>query len=275
VSQLVASWTVAAVIAAALTLGAGVPTVFAIAALWRLRRDARVIEAAESFQAVDLTTVIKRYVPAEHQTNRASDEMAIAKQVIVARRPRQKWIVGTFGLVLVGGAIATAFSLQRHWEMRAAADLARKPRSDLDVLKSIQGLWGWRADFLLSCGENPQTIEVAPDRKTLTLRYAKPSRQGSETLTKLSFDVVAAKPDKLMLQWTDPPAGGKPSPVEVRFIDANTMSWSSSNDATVSSGAIERCGPTHLAGNVAVCADPALQKGPRPEAAARCLDCRR
>jgi hypothetical protein len=241
VSHLIAFWTVAAVVAGALTLGAGVATAFAITALWRLRRDARVIAAAESFQAVDLTTVIKRYVPAEHQTNRASDEMATAKQVIVARRPHQKWIVGTLGLVLVGGATAMVFSLQRHWEMRAVADLARKPRLDLDVLKSIQGIWGWRTDFLLSCSENPQTIEVAPDRKTLTLRYAKPSRQGSETLTKLSFDVVAAKPDRLVLQWTDPPSGGKPSPVEVQFIEANAMTWSSSNDATVSSGTIERC----------------------------------
>ena len=240
-SHLVASWTVAAVAAAALTLGAGVATIFAIAALWQLRRDARVIEAAESFQAVDLTTVIKRYVPAEHQTNRASDEMATAKQVIVARRPHQKWIVGTLGLVLVGGVTATVLSLQRHWEIRAVADLARKPRLNLDVLRSIQGVWGWRADFLLSCAENPQTIEVAPNRKTLTLRYAKPSRQGSETLTKLSFDVVAAKPDRLVLQWTDSPSGGKPSPVEVQFIEANTMTWSSSNDATASSGTIERC----------------------------------
>jgi hypothetical protein len=228
-------------VALAVTLGAAVGTVFAIASLWRLRQDARVIEAAQSFQAVDLTTVVKRYVPAEHQTNRALDEMAIAKQVIVARRPRQKWIAVAFALILVGGATATVFSLRRHLEMRAAASSVRTPRPDLIVLKNIQGVWGWRADFLLSCAENPQTIAVAPDRKTLTLYYAKPNRQGSETLTELSFDVVAVEPDKLVLQWTNPPSGGKPSPVEVQFIGPNTMSWSSSNDAKVSSGTIERC----------------------------------
>jgi hypothetical protein len=229
-----------------LTLVAGLGTAFAITALWRLRRDARVIEAAENFQAVDLTTVVKRYVPAEDQTNRASGEMAIAKHVIAARRPRQTWMAVAFGLVLVGGATATVFALQRHLEMRAAADSANKLRLDLDVLKNIQGVWGWRADVLLSCAENPQTIEVAPDRRTLTLRYAKPNKQGSETLTGLSFDVVAVKPDQLVLRWTGPPSGTTPSPVEVQFLDANTMSWSSSSDATVSSGTIERCRPTQL-----------------------------
>jgi hypothetical protein len=215
--------------------------VFAITSLWRLRRDAQVIEAAESFEAVDLTTVVKRYVPAEHQTNRALIEMAIAKQVIAARRRRLTWMALTCGLVLVGGATASAFSIRRHLEMRAAASSVSTPRLDLNILTDIQGVWGWRADFLLSCEENPQTIDVTPDRKMLKLRYAKPNRQGSETLTELSFDVVAVMPDKLVLQWTNPPSGGKPNPVEVQFIDANTMSWSPSNEAKVSSGTIERC----------------------------------
>jgi hypothetical protein len=224
-----------------LTLGAGVGTILAIASMLRLRRDARVIEAAESFEAVDLTIVVKRYVPAELQTHIARDEMAIAKQVIVSRRPRPKRVAVVLSIVSVSAATATAFSAQRYVETTAAARLAAKPRLNLDVLRDVEGVWGWKADFLQSCSENPQTIQVASDRKSVTLRYAKPNQQGSETLTELNFDVVAAKPDKLVLTWINSPAGGKPNPVEIQFIDTNTMSWSSSNNATVSSGSIERC----------------------------------
>jgi hypothetical protein len=238
--ELVGAWSVLASATFVLTLGAGVGTAFAIASIWRLRRDARAIEAAESFEAVDLTSVVKRYVPGEYQTNIARDEMAIAKQAIAARRPRLRRLAVVFGMAGVCGAAATVFSAQRHLEAAAARSPA-KPHINLDVLSDVQGVWGWRADFLQSCSQNPQTIQVAPDQKTLTLRYAKPNKQGSETINELNFDVVAAKSDMLVLLWTDPPAGAKPSPVEVHFIDANTMSWSSSNDAMVSSGAIERC----------------------------------
>jgi hypothetical protein len=224
-----------------LTLGAAVVTALAIVSIWRLRRDTRVIEAAESFEAVDLTTVVKRYVPAELQTQLAANEIAIAKRVIAARRPRLKLLAAVFGVVLVCGATASVFSTERHLEMAAAARLAAKPRVNLDVLRDVQGVWGWKSDFLLSCSEDPQTIEVAPDQKTLKLRYAKPSKQGSVMLTELNFDVVAARPDKLVLVWTNAPGGAKPSPVEIQFIDTNTMSWSSSTNATVSSGAIARC----------------------------------
>jgi hypothetical protein len=45
--------------------------------------------------------------------------------------------------------------------------------------------------------------------------------------------------------WADPPPAIKPKQGTVKFgvqfIDADTMSWSLSNDAAQSSGAIERC----------------------------------
>jgi hypothetical protein len=223
-------------------LGAGVGTSVAFASIWRLRRDAWIIEAAESFEPVNLTTVIKRYVPAKHQTHVAHQEIAMAKQVIVARRPRQMWIAVAFVLVLVGGATATVFSLQRYLEM---ASSARTPRPDLNVLNNIQGVWGWRANFLLSCAENPQTIAVAPDRKTLTMRYAKPYKERSETNTDMTFDVVSVERDKIVLLRTDSSAFavGKPTPFDVLFVDANTMIWASRHNAMESSGAIERCSP--------------------------------
>jgi hypothetical protein len=131
-------------------------------------------------------------------------------------------------------------------ENTAAAQPTAPLRPNSDLLTNIQGVWGWRADFLESCAENPQTIQVAPDRRTLTMRYAKPYKEGVETITSVTFDVVSAEPNKLVILRTDPAAFvvGKPTPVDVTFADANTMSWSPSN-STMASGAIERCAPAH------------------------------
>ena len=219
--------------------------VLAVASLWRLRRDARAIEVAESFGVINLTTVIKRYVPAEHQTNVAREEIAIAKQAIIAGRPRLKRIAVICGMVFVCGATATVFTASRRLGTTATAWLTGQPRPNTDALKNIQGVWGWRADFLGSCSENSQTIQVSTDQKTLTMRYAKPYKQGSGTITEMTFEVVSVKPNKLVLLRTDSDAFavGKPIAMDVLFIDTNTMSWSPSNSAMVSSGAIERCAP--------------------------------
>jgi hypothetical protein len=245
--EVATAWSALAVAAFVLTLAAGVGTVLTIASIERLRRDAKVVEAAESFEPVDLSAVVRRYVPAEDQTNVAQDEIAIIKQVVVARRSRLKRVAGGLGLVLVCGAIATVFSADRYLETPATARSATQPQSTLDVLKVLQGgVWGWRADFLESCAENPQTIQVAPDRRTLTMHFAKPYKQGSEAITDMTFDVVSVEHNKLVLLRTDPAAFtvGKPTQVDVLFLDENTMIWSPSHGAMVSSGTIERCPPT-------------------------------
>jgi hypothetical protein len=227
-----------------LTLGAGMAVLFAVAYMLRLRRDARVIEAAENFEPVSLTTVVQRYVPAEYQTNAVREEMAIAKQVITIQWSRWRRIAAIFGITFVCGATVTIFLTLRYLEAAAAARLAAKPLLNLDVLNYIQGVWGSRANSLESCAENPQILAVAPDRKTLTLRFAKPFKQDSETITNMTFNIVSVKPNMLVLLWTDSPAATKPTTTDVLFVDANTMSWSPSESANVSSGAIERCPPT-------------------------------
>jgi hypothetical protein len=233
------AWGVLSVVVSVLTLGAVVGTALAVVSLWRLRRDVRVVKAAESFEAVDLTPVIKRYVPTERQTHIAREEIAVAKQAIAARQSRLRWMAVVFGMVSACGlAIAAELSAPRHLQMIATAWLTGGLRPNLDPLRG-----GWRADFLESCAENPQTILLAPDQKKLTLRYAKPNNQGSETVTEMTFDVVSVKPSKLVLLRTDSAVAGKAVPVDVLFIDANTMSWSAANSAMGSSGSIERCAP--------------------------------
>lgn len=235
------AWGVLLVVSSLLTLGAGVGTVLAVASIWQARRDARAVEAAERFAAVNLTAIVKRYVPAEHQTNVAHEEIALAKPAIVARRARLKWKAVVFSVILVCSAVATVSSAYLSSETATAMRLATTPRHNLDVLKVIQGVWGWRADFLGSCSENPQTIQVAPDRKTLTLQYAKPFRLGSETIALATFTIVSAQQNMLVMTWADPPKPLMHATFDVQFIDANTMSWSLSNSAEQSSGAIERC----------------------------------
>src|SRR6516164_4323810 len=107
---------------------------------WRLRMDHRVIEAAERFEPVDLTSVIKRYVPARQQTQKAAEEIAIARQVIDARRPRWRRAGIISGVVILCGASVAAFSIRQ--DLKTASTLpavAAKPVVNLDALKDIQG----------------------------------------------------------------------------------------------------------------------------------------
>jgi hypothetical protein len=238
-----AAWTVLAGLAVALTLASAAGTILAAARLWRLWADHRVIEAAERFEAVNLTSVVKRHVPPALQSQRAAEEMAIAKQIIASRWPRWKRTALISGIVMLCGATAAAYSIHRDMKAATAAQMTVKPALNLDALKDIQGVWGWRADSLQSCSENPQTISVAPDRKTLSIRYAKPFHSGSRTITSVDLDIISAAPDMLVLSRSGPAEAGKPPPPQVyfRFIDANAFTLSNSNDQTGSSGTIARC----------------------------------
>jgi hypothetical protein len=237
------AWGIWAAVAIALTLAAAAGTVVAVSRLWRFRRDSLVIAAAERFEAVNLTDVVKRHVPSELQTQNPTDEIAVAKQVIGVRRPHWQRIALASGLVMLCAATAATFSVHRNMQASAAARLAAKPRLNLDVLKAVQGVWGWRADFLQSCAENPQTVVVASDRKKLSVRYAKPYQDGSKAITVLDFDVVSATPDTLVLAE---PSSDTPSPAQVyvNFLDANSYSLSRTDAPMRSSGAIERCPPS-------------------------------
>jgi hypothetical protein len=236
------AWGIWAAVAIALTLAATAGTVIAVSKVWRFRTDSRVIAAAERFEAVNLTDVVKRHVPSELQTQNPADEIAVAKQVIGTRLPRWKRIALVSGLVMLCTATAATFSVHRNMQASAAARLAAKPRLNLDVLKAVQGVWGWRADFLQSCAENPQTVVVTSDRKKLSVRYAKPFQDGSKTVTILDFDVVSATSDTLVLAEPDSttPSAAR---VYVNFLDANSYSLSRSDAPMRSSGAIERCPP--------------------------------
>jgi hypothetical protein len=231
---------IAAGMAISLALWAVVVAAFALFKSWRLSADSKVLAAAERYEAVNLTSVIKRYVPAEHQTNRVAEEIAIARQVIGLRRPRWRLTaILSCGFIIVCAAGAAAFSFQR--EPRPAAPplskvVTARPAPNFDVLKDIQGVWGWRADFAQSCEQNPQTITVTADGKKLSIRYAKPYRDRPETGSEFAIDSV--RPDTLVALNT-----GSTSPVRIyfKFLDKDSFVLSWSNDSTSSSGTVARC----------------------------------
>jgi hypothetical protein len=232
-----AVWNVLTGMAIAVTLWGIAGAIFAVAMSRRLHADHRVIEAAERFEAVSLTTVIKRYVPPEQQTQKAAEEMAIAKRVIELRQPRWRRAAILSAVLMLCGAGATAFALQRDLSLPPTAKVAAKPAPTLDPLKAVPGVWGWRADTLQSCEENPQTIALSRDGKTLSIRYAKPLELASGAVTELSYEVVSIEPNMLVLAKP-----GSARRIFFRFIDDNAFAISWSNDPNGSSGTIARCG---------------------------------
>jgi hypothetical protein len=232
-----AVWNVLTGMAIAATLWGIAGASFGVAMSRRLHADRRVIEAAERFEAVNLTTVIKRYVPPEQQSQKVAEEMAIARRVIEFRQPRWRRAAVLSAVLMLCGAGATAFALQRDLAVPRTAKVAAKPAQSLDAIKAISGVWGWRADALQSCEANPQTIALSRDAKALSIRYAKPLQMASGAVTELNYEVVSVEPNMLVLAKP-----GSARRIFFRFIDDNAFAISWSNDPNEASGTIARCG---------------------------------
>jgi hypothetical protein len=271
-------------VAFALTLAGVVGTLLAVALLWRLQRDFHELDAAERFEAAHLSRVVQRYVPLELRTRIVGEEIALARQFMGAMRPRWRRIAVLSGVIMLCGATAAYVAVRRNQTAVAvaasrsvanpapilekpaqpapnlakpaqpapnlakpAANLA-KPAVNLDVLKTVQGVWGWRADALESCQENPQTISVTPDRKKLSVRYSKPFQNGAASVTNLDFDVVSTKPDVLVLSLPNASTATR-LVVTLQFLDADTFSLTRSDEPMKTSGTIVRCPPPPPAEN--------------------------
>ena len=107
---------------------------------------------------------------------RLSEEIAIVKQVICLRWIRWKWAAIVLGALMLFSAATTAYFTRRNLEFVAKAEPAVRAPLNLDAARTLQGVWGWRADYQQSCSQNPQTISVSPDGKSVSLDYAKPYR---------------------------------------------------------------------------------------------------
>jgi hypothetical protein len=214
-------------------------TAFSIWSLSRLRRDYLVVEAAETLATVNLSHVVRRYVPRRLRSHRRSEELLLAKQIIDSKRPRWKrWAIVSAVLVICS-ASASAFFVRRNLHGANQAPVVAKVLPSGDALAAIQGVWGWRSDFSRSCTENPQVISVSPDRATLSVHYTKPLSSAAPSLRDFNYDVVSTQPDVLVLKG--PTSTARPPSVSIKFLDADTYIATSSSQPLQTTGAIERC----------------------------------
>jgi hypothetical protein len=226
--------------------GASVATLLAlagillsIASLWRLRTHYKLTEAAERSEMVGLSAIVQKYVPGELQSHKTAEEIAIVKQVISLRWKRWKWAAIVLGALMLLSAATTAYFTRRNMDFVAKADPKVQARPNLDAARTLQGVWGWRADYQQSCSQNPQTISVSPDGKSVTLDYAKPhlSQQHFE------YAVVSVRPNVIELRALNAPAAAAPrqSVLTITFQDANTFLLTNSGQPLAAYGVIERC----------------------------------
>ena len=210
-----------------------------VMSLWRLRNHYRTAEAAERLEAVDLSSIVRKYVPGELWSQKASEEIPLIKQIIGLRWQRWKRMAIAFGALALCSAAATSYLIRRHPETFRFNAPAAQGLPTFDVLKAVQGAWGWRADALQSCADNPQTISLSPDGKTLSVDYAKPY------WNRLHFEyaVVSSRSNQLVLQSLNSAPSGKldPPTMTINFQDPNTFLLTRTDQPLATPGAIERC----------------------------------
>jgi hypothetical protein len=175
-------------------------TVFGIQVLWRLRRDRLTLQAAERFEAVDVTTVVKRHVPGYLQSNKPGDEFTLVRQSIAKKLPRWiKVVILSIVVTLSAGSVSWIL-IDRNWQHIVAAQLAEQAPKPVDALKAIAGVWGWKYEFLQSCSQNAHTIAVTDGNRGLSVHYTKPLWDGSREVSQLEYTIVGVEPNKLVLE---------------------------------------------------------------------------
>src|SRR5215472_7767521 len=186
-------------VAAGLTLLALGITAFAARVVWQLRRDRLTLQAAERFEAVNITTIVKRHVPSHLQSNILSEEFALIRESIV--RKFRRWIKATTlsSLVTLSAGTVSWILIDKNRQLIAAAQLAEQSPKPVDAVKAITGVWGWKYDFRQSCSQNPHTISVTEGIKGLSIRFAKPLWDGSHEVSNLDYTIVGVEPNKLVL----------------------------------------------------------------------------
>jgi hypothetical protein len=228
-----------------LTLLAFGITVFGTKVLWQLRRDRLALQAAERFEAVNMTAVVQRHVPGYLQSNKADEEFAIVRQGIAKKFPRWIKLVALSGVVTLSAGLISWILIDRNWQLIAAAQLAEQTPKPVDALNAIAGVWGWKHEFLQSCSQNAHTIALTDGNKGLSVRFAKPLWDGSKEVSGLEYTIVGIEPNKLVLESAQYPKQSDSlhrPPVRwyYKFSDADTYQIGRS-DELWTTGDIVRC----------------------------------
>jgi hypothetical protein len=230
--------------ATALALLALGVTVFGIHVLWRLRRDRLTLQAAEKFEAVDMTTVVKRHVPGDLQSHKASEEFVLVGESIARKFPRWIKVVILSSVVALSAGPVAWILIERNWQHIVAAQLAEQAPKPIDALKAIAGVWGWKHEFLQSCLQNAHTISVTDGNKRLSVQYIKPLWDGSGEVSHLEYTIIGVEPNKLVLESAQYPKQSDlrrpPTRWYFMFSDADTYRIGRSDELRTT-GDIVRC----------------------------------
>ena len=235
-SNFASMWSVLAGVSACVAVLAVLGLLLAMIAIVRMRQDLQIVEAAERLERVDLSFVVQKYVPLGLRSQNAAEEIPLIREAIALRRPRRWRIVVVLGVLLLCAVPAAIYLLHRDRQEEALRQQRSLARQDVNALSAIQGVWGWKSDYTQSCQENPQTITVSPDHKTVLVDYAKPHYP----LQHIEFTVVSTPPNGLELKPAGGVVDGSPT-VTVNFLNVNTYILSNSNYPLGSTGSIERC----------------------------------
>ncbi len=118
----------------------------------------------------------------------------------------------------------------------------------VDPIAAIGGTWGWKFNALLSCKDNPHTIKLSDDKRTLTIRFHNPIPTQSGDVDGYDYAVVRTEPNELVLRLLSAPdqkdAMGRPLEWAMHFEDKNTYYLKRSDVLTQDTGKIIRCGGT-------------------------------
>jgi hypothetical protein len=217
-------------------------TVFGIYVLWRLRRDRLTLQAAERSEAVDMTTVVKRHVPSELQSNRAGEEFILVRESIAQKLPRWIKVVILSSVVMLTTGPASWILINRNWQHIMAAQLAKQTPKPVDALKAIAGVWGFKYEFLSSCSQNAHTIAVTDGNKGLSVRFVKPLSDGAQEVSLLEYTIVGVEPNKLVLESAQYPKQSDSLPTRWYFVFSNPDTYRiKRSDELRTTGDIVRC----------------------------------
>lgn len=237
-------WGGLAAAALALTVVFVVGTAVAVTMLIRLRSDMKRLEAAERFEPVDASYLVMKHVPAALRTGLLSNELPIVRERVGRKIvTRNRIAAGLAALAIVVGVLG--YFAVRHSIMVADAELASSGDLSAEVMKLIQGVWGWKYDFERSCSRNPHTITVSDGGDKLVLTFQKPYWSGRQEIQTREFKILTRNKRGLTLALAgervrvDP--FGQPIVWNFVFLDRDTYSAKRSDAPQVTTGDIIRC----------------------------------
>ena len=192
---------------------------------------------------MDTTSIVKRHVPGQLQSNKPSEEFPIVRDSIARKFPRWMAVVILFSVVTATGGTVSWISIDRNRQAIAAARLAEQGPPPVDALKAITGVWGWRDDFQQSCSQNPHRIST-DGNKSLSIKFAKPVWDSNKEVSIFDYTVVAVEPNKLVLSLVSgiqSDSSGRSLRWLIGFSNEDTYDFRRSDRPTETTGDIIRC----------------------------------